>query len=415
MLLGKLLQEGISFAAAALRENRLRTILSLSGITIGIFTIIAVYTAIGSLQKTVQSSIQQLGDQVVYVQKWPWTFGPDYPWRKYAAWPSPDIKELKKIQNNCYSFDAASFIVSTRVNAVKYNKQYVENVTIMGVTNDYDKTQQLKLSEGRYFSLGESHQGNAVAIIGYDISEAFFGFESGIGRKIKLKGRELTVIGVITKTGDNMFGFNPDASIILPYQYAKKFIVVKNANPMISVKAKEGISLDQLSDELMGAMRAIRKLKPKEESNFAINQTSILSNGVNMIFAQLENGGGIIGLFSLLIGGFGIANIMFVSVKERTREIGIQKSLGAKNAFILIQFLFESVLLCLIGGTFGMILVASGTWVSNNFFDIGLEMILSSEDITLGFVISFVIGVVSGFIPAFIAANLDPVEAMRSN
>lgn len=415
MLFGKLLQEGISFATNALKENRLRTILSLSGITIGIFTIIAVYTVIGSLQTTVQSSIQSLGDQVVYIQKWPWAFNADYPWRKYAAWPTPEVKELKKIQDNCYSFEAATFIVSTQVNAVKYNKQYVENVTIMGVTHDYDKTQQLKLSEGRYFSLGESSQGNAVAIIGNDIAKAFFGFESGLGRQIKFKGRTLTVIGVITKTGDNMFGFNPDATIVLPYQYAKKFMAVKKANPMISVKAKDGIDLDDMSDELMGVMRAIRKLGPKDESNFAINQTSILSNGVNMIFAQLETGGGIIGLFSLLIGGFGIANIMFVSVKERTREIGIQKSLGAKNAFILIQFLFESILLCLIGGTFGMVLVASGAWVANNFFDIGLEMILSTNDIILGFVISFIIGVVSGFIPAFIAAQLDPVEAMRSN
>lgn len=415
MLFGKLLQEGVSFATSALKENRLRTILSLSGITIGIFTIIAVYTVIGSLQKTIESSIQSLGDQVVYVQKWPWSFGPDYPWRKYAAWPTPEIKELKKIQENCYSYEAATFIVSSQVNAVKYNKQYVENVTVMGVTHDYDKTQELKLSEGRYFSLGESYQGNAVAIIGYDIAEAFFGFESGIGRQIKLKGRTVTVIGVITKTGDNMFDFNPDATIIFPYQYAKKFMAVKNANPMISVKVKDGVSLDEMSDELMGVMRAIRKLGPKDESNFAINQTSILSNGVNMIFAQLENGGGLIGLFSLLIGGFGIANIMFVSVKERTKEIGIQKSLGAKNAFILIQFLFESILLCLVGGIFGMLLVAGGAWVANNFFDIGLVMILSTDDIILGFMISFVIGVVSGFIPAFVAAQLDPVEAMRAS
>jgi putative ABC transport system permease protein len=225
-------------------------------------------------------------------------------------------------------------------------------------------------------------------------------------------GLNAEVIGVTKKEGNNIFDDSPDDQIIVPVNFARNHTDMRNIQGTIIVKARPGVTLDEMKDELTGIMRAVRKLKPKAEDNFAINQTDIISKGFDQLFGVIAMVGWIIGGFSLLVGGFGIANIMFVSVKERTRIIGIQKSIGAKNYFILLQFLFESIFLALLGGLLGLFIVFIISFTISQVFD--WDLVLTRQNIFLGIFVSAFIGFVSGLIPAWNASRLDPVEAMRS-
>jgi putative ABC transport system permease protein len=267
---------------------------------------------------------------------------------------------------------------------------------------------------GRYFSETESSSGNPVCIIGNTIKEGLFEYEDPIGKQIKVRDSKLTVIGVLKKEGESMIGSNIDAQVLVPINYARNIVDLRSDRfePVILVRAKAGIPNDELIDELTGVMRAIRKLKPIAEDDFALNQTSMLSKQVNSLFDVVGIAGWIIGGFSILVGGFGIANIMFVSVRERTNLIGIQKSLGAKNYFVLLQFLAEAVVLSIIGGLIGLFLIYIGTFIVESLMD--MEIDLTQSNIILGLTISALIGVVSGFVPAYNASQLDPVEAIRS-
>ena len=413
MLFGKILRESFLFAYHALVSNKLRTFLSLLGITIGIFAIISVFTVVDSLEKNVRNSVASLGDNVVFIQKWPWAFGEDYPWWKYLNRPTPQIEEVPEIQHRSDMAEAVTFIVNVN-KTIKYKSNNVENAEITGASHDYNKVKSFELEEGRYFTEGESASGNPYTIIGGDIATDLFGDVSPLGKKIKVFSRDVTVIGVFKKEGSSMMGNSSDNTALLPINFLRNFIDLRGdrIDPFIMVKAKDGIGVDELKFELTGIMRAVRKLKPLADDDFALNETSLLSSGFDSIFMVIGMAGWIIGGFSIIVGGFGIANIMFVSVKERTNLIGIQKSLGAKNYFILIQFLIESIVLCLIGGIIGLLLIFGGTLLVNHFAD--LDVSLSRSNIVLGITISVLIGVISGFIPSYTASQLDPVEAMRS-
>jgi putative ABC transport system permease protein len=251
-------------------------------------------------------------------------------------------------------------------------------------------------------------------ILGRDIKDGLFPNEEAIDKTITVRGRRVTVIGVFTKEGESVIGNSNDNGITMPVNYARKFLDIKSErlNPTIIVKAKDGVTNQELMDELRGNMRSIRRLRPVEEDNFALNETKLLSTQISGLFDAITMAGWIIGGFSILVGGFGIANIMFVSVKERTPIIGIQKSLGAKNYFILIQFLTEAIVLCLVGGILGILLVYIGTFAAAQF---EFELQLTTGNIILGLSVSALIGLISGFIPAFTASRLDPVEAIRAN
>lgn len=413
MLIIRLIKESLRFAMDSLVVNKLRTFLSLLGITIGIFAMISVFTMVDSLERNVRDSIQSLGDNVIYIQKMPWQFDANTPWWDYIRRPHPDLEDFKMVQKLSRKAEAVAMLAGTN-GTLKYKNNSIENITMNGVTYEYIQIWDLKIVKGRYFTELEVRTGRPIAIIGADIAENLFPNEDPVGKEFKFKGRKLNVIGVLQKEGEQMMGGSNDKNVFTPLNFARNFINLNSyqSGSIIMVRAIDGVSNAELIDELTGLMRSIRKLKPTADDNFSLNQLSMLSQAFDGIFSVINVAGFIIGIFSIIVGGFSIANIMFVSVKERTSLIGIQKSLGAKNYFILLQFLFESIFLCLLGGTVGLFLIFLGTLFLR--FGLDFNVVLGWNNITLGILISVVIGIISGIIPAFIASRLDPVEAIRS-
>ncbi len=415
MLYLRLFKESVVMSIGSLIANKLRTSLSLLGITIGIYAIISVFTAVDSLEMNVRESVESLGNDVIFIQKWPWGGGnSEYKWWDYIKRPNPRLKEMALLQKRTKSAEACTFSV-TGHKTIKYRNNNVDNSKIHAVSHNYNKIISFEIINGRYFSEVESVSGKNVSIIGAAIAFNLFGLSNALGKNIKMLGRSFKVIGVIKKEGENIVGDSHDTQAIIPVNSIRKLLDIHSSNiePLIMVKAKEGVSNKQLKEELRGIMRSIRKLKPKAMDNFALNETSIISNRLDSIFDVIGIAGMLIGGFSILVGGFGIANIMFVSVKERTSIIGIQKSLGAKNFFILFQFLFEAVFLCLIGGSIGLLLVFLSTAAANSIIDMTFS--LTYSNILLGVGVSLGIGVISGFAPAYAASKMDPVEAIRAN
>ena len=413
MLFLTLMMESISFAFHALRVNRLRTILSLLGITIGIFAIIAVFTAVDSMERKVRGSLESLGENVVFVQKWPWTFGPDYPWWKYINRPVPKMNDADEILRRSQTAAAAVFNGYVR-KTLYYKTSFVENAQLLATTKGYEHVKSFDVSFGRYMTDMELETGKPVCVIGHGIGDALFGGQDPTGLDLKLYGQKVAIVGQFQREGESMLGNSLDNMVVVPAQFAQKYMDLETdmVTPAIVVKGKDRVGLEELKDELTGILRASRRLAPDADDDFSLNEVSLLSSQTTALFNLLGTVGWIIGAFSILVGGFGIANIMFVSVKERTNQIGIQKALGARNWFILAQFLCESIVLCIIGGIVGLVLVYIGAIFASDAMD--FEFVLTKSNIILGLTISAMIGIVSGFIPSYSASQLDPVDAIRS-
>ncbi|MCU0447838.1 MAG: ABC transporter permease [Microscillaceae bacterium] len=407
--------ESFRFAWQALRSNLLRTTLSLLGVTIGIFAIITVFSIVDALNRSVRSAMSFIGEDVMYIQKFPWRFGdPTYPWWKYMARPTNTINEFKFLEKNLDNAEAVALITGKSQITVKYQSYSYTDTFLNGVSLDYIKITGFEVANGRYFTTAEIDNAREVCLVGDEVANNLFYNTDPVGKIIKVKGRPFAVIGVLKKEGSNIFGESSnDKRVIIPYgAFGKMYrIGFKGVDPLIALKGKKSDpGLFELEGEVTGLMRTKRSLKPFQEDNFALNRTELFTEFLNAIYFSLWIGGMIIGGFSILVGAFGIANIMFVSVKERTNLIGIQKSLGAKNYFILFQFLFEALLLSLVGGLFGLFLV-----YLISFIPLGsLELILSTENTIIGLGISSVVGMLAGVIPAYSAAIMDPVEAIRS-
>ena len=411
MIYLKLIRESYLFAIRELVVNKTRTFLSLLGITIGIFAVISVFTIFDSLEKQLRDSVNSLGSNVLFIQKWPWMTDGNAPWWKYMNRPQPTLADLKIIEKRSQLTESVAFFVHNQ-KTLKNGNNIMEDIEIQGVSHGYNIVMEVQIAKGRYFTPSESANGRQVALIGSDIAENLFPNEDPEGKSFKIGGIKTYVVGVLEKKGEDTFGNSPDKQVIIPLNFTKSFVDLKYSGNIIMVKARDGISNDELRSELTGILRASHSLKPGSDDDFAIIETSIISNSFDQFFGMLAGIGWVIGGFSLLVGGFGIANIMFVSVRERINIIGIQKSLGAKNYFILTQFLFEAVFLSLLGGLFGLILVL----ILSLSVTYGLDwpMMLNESNIILGIAVSSVIGLISGLMPAIQASKLDPVVAMRT-
>ena len=419
LLFVRLFRESFLFAFEALRVNKMRTLLSLLGITIGIFAIISVFTVTDALERKIRTDVQSLGNNVIYVQKWPWVpeGGDDgYPWWKYLNRPLPGFKEMSDLLHRLNSVEAGAYVASIGGQLIKYQNSAVENATILCVSQDYDRIKSFELAEGRYFTESESNSGRPICLLGANVEAALFPNGNALNEQISIKGLKLTIIGTFKKEGKSMVDISADDNVVVPVNFARNLVNLRSdrIDPYIMIKAKDGVVMAEMRDELKGAMRSVRKLSPKEEDDFALNEISLLSGSLDSMFKTIGIAGWIIGGFSILVGGFGIANIMFVSVKERTNIIGIQKSLGSKNYFILLQFLVESVILCIIGGMIGLLIVYGLTMlVSGSFED--FKFVLTTGNILMGVCISATIGIISGFVPAMQASQMNPVDAIRAN
>lgn len=412
----RLVWESLIMAVQAVTTNRLRASLSLLGITIGIFAIIAVYTVVDSLEINIRESVNSLGSDVIYIEKWPWTAeeGQEYPWWKYMNRPLATYDEYEFIQAKSKSTEHSCFL-SAVGRRIEYKNNNIDRADIFGVSNGFQDIRSFELSRGRYFNHIEAKTGRNVVVLGSKIASELFEGADPIGKYIQLMGRKVLVVGVLEKEGKGTFdAFILDEVAILPLQYYMSFVDVRRewANPQIWVQAKKSVSVEELSFEIRQILRGYRRLKPSEEDSFALNQTSLINNQLDQLFAVLKIAGTLIGLFSIIVGGFGIANIMFVSVKERTHIIGVQKALGAKRYFILLQFLFESLMLSLAGGIIGLLIVFLGAAAISLSSDFAIS--LTSQNIMVGIVISSAIGLISGIFPAWQGARMNPVVAINT-
>jgi putative ABC transport system permease protein len=411
----RLFGESIAFAYQALVVNKLRTFLSLLGVTIGIFSIISVFTLVDSLKSGIEESFDILNDDVLFIQQMPW--GPEegdteFKWWEFIRRKQPALKDASNLQKRLTKADAVAFATGTSGVAEYKNSSY-GSAEIAGVSFEYNEVIKLDIAQGRYFTEVESDGGRNTVIIGNEIAETLFGNLNPIGKSIKVKGHKVKVIGVFSKEGTSIIGSPFDKLVLMPVKLITRMVDVRNTDCQILVKSKPGVSNAELKDEIIGQFRAIRKLSIKKKNDFSVNEASMLSALVDGVFAMINAVGFIIGFFAILVGGFSIANIMFVSVKERTNIIGIQKALGAKNSFIMLQFLAESIVLCVFGGIIGLILMSILVLIVNMWSD-SFTLVIFWSNLVIGVVISAVIGLVSGILPAYTASRLNPVDAIRS-
>lgn len=409
----RLLKESFAFAFNALRSNKLRTLLSLLGVTVGIFSIIAVLAAVDSLKKNIVDSLDGMDKNTIYLFKY--SFGPtDVEEWKRDQFPHVKYDEYQYLQKSMADIDKISFNFFTNNQSIKYDDNTVNSIRVKPSTNEFFEIEPFKVDKGRMFNEAESNSGTSVIVIGSEVADGLFKGNEPIGKQIRLYGQRYTVIGVLKKMGQNAFGDSNDVAVFLPVNNLRKLYGDNSTifTPAILIKPKEGVDIEEFKAELTNKMRSFRGLRAGEINSFFVNILSGFTNFIDDIIGKMNLAGWGISIFSLLVGGFGIANIMFVSVKERTNLIGIQKALGAKNRFILFQFLFEAVILAMFGGLIGILLVWLIALVLTNVLD--FEFVLSSFNILLGSSLSVIIGLISGILPAISASKLDPVEAIRT-
>ena len=409
----RLLKESFSFAMNALRNNKLRTLLSLLGVTIGIFSIIAVLAAVDSLDRKITKDLSSLDKNTIYLMKF--SFGPsDIPQWKREQFPNVEYDEYTYMKGAMTNTAQMGYQIFTKRESIKYDSKTVSDVNVVPVSHEFIDIQGLEFEKGRFYNESEANSGATVIVLGDEIAKQLFENFDPIGKNVRLYGKRFTVIGVLKKEGAGLFGDSNDTTVFIPVNFLRQLYGDSNTTltNVIILKPEKGIDMEAYKGEISQKLRSYRGLKSGEIDNFFINVFSGFTDFIDNILGQMNVVGWIISGFSLLVGGFGIANIMFVSVKERTNLIGIQKSLGAKNRFILFQFLFEAIILSVIGGIIGLLLVWIISVVLTKVVD--FEFVLGIGNVLLGTGLAALIGLISGILPAIAASKLDPVEAIRT-
>lgn len=408
----RLLKESFRFAISELANNKLRTFLSILGITIGIFSIIAVLASVDSLKRNVKQNLNSIDNSTIYLTRI--SFGPTtIPQWKRQQFPNVSFDEFNYLKKSMPYTSAIAMQLFVKTENIKFEDKTVTQVNVQPVSYEYFDIQSFKFESGRFYTESESNSGVPVIVLGKEIANSLFGDLNPIGKDIRIYGQRLTVIGVLQKQGSSLFG-SQDEAVYLPTNFVRK--IIGNNNSVVTsliIKPEGTIDDEEYIALLKQNLRNYRGLKVTDDDNFFVSQLAGFTKFIDNITGQMSIIGFIISMFSLLVGGFGIANIMFVSVKERTSLIGIQKSLGAKNRFILLQFLFEAMILAVIGGLIGLLLV----WIASliaSIFSGDFEFVLSIYNMAFGTIIAAAIGLISGILPAITASRLDPVEAIRT-
>jgi putative ABC transport system permease protein len=397
-----------------LKNNKLRSGLSLTGVAFGIFCIISVLATVSSLKDKIQTDINAFGTNTIYVDKWEYTNDADYPWWKFVNRPMPTYQDVKYIKERSSLAENVAFSTNNQTN-LEYGNFELQNVSVIAVSDEYNQIQTIDIAAGRYFTPTEFLQGSATTVIGYENAIQLFGsVDKAIGKIVSFNKHRISIIGVIGKQGHMLGGFDYDHCILLTYYYYASIynVMDQNTDPFIMVKGKPNIPSQALVDELEGVMRQVRRLNPKQDDNFALNDVNLIgTSSINSFFGSVNIGGWLIAGLSLIVGAFGVANIMFVTVRERTGQIGLKKAIGAKSRTILLEFLLESAFLCIIGGFIGLLMVWGLAAILSAVLPFAI--VISAQIILLAFSICVILGILSGIIPATIAARMNPVEAIR--
>lgn len=413
----QILAASFRLAWQELRNNKLRTFLSLFGVTIGIFCIIGVLTTVDSLERNIKEGINSLGSNTIYIDKWDYSGGGDgdYPWWKYVKRPSPKYDEMRFIRAKTDAIENMAFTLQVQGQNVIHEKDMIQNVALYGVTEEFNAIQPFEIQYGRYLTLSDMERGSANGVMGYENAAKLFGSaERALGKTITIKSKKINVVGVIKKQGKSLLvsGWNFDDCVILSYRFFRTIFEERYSNPTIMVQGKPNVTTEAFKDELRGTLRAVHRLSPGTEDDFSLNAVSDFSEAVTSLFSNVKLGGWLIGLLSLVVGAFGIANIMFVTVRERTPIIGLKKAIGAKSRTILSEFLLESAFICFVGGAIGLILVFLMAQLLSG--PLNFNVYISYNILALAVSICIAIGLLAGIIPATIAARMDPVVAIRS-
>lgn len=410
----QIISSGFKMALQELWKNKLRTFLSLFGITIGIFCIIGVLATVNSLEQNIQNEVKSLGSNTIFLDKWDYSGGgSDYPWWKFVKRPSPKFDEVKQIKERASAAKYVAFKIEAHDN-ISFENSVLSGVNIYGVSNEYQYIQPVDVATGRYISDADFEYGNNSTVIGNTIAEKLLGnAETAIGKTVDIRGKKAIVVGVFKKQGKSMIGgWNFDESVVIPYKFARTLMDERRSDPLIMIQGLDNLNSKALKDDLAGVVRAIHKLNPTQEDDFTLNDINDFSAAISQAFSSVNIGGWAIAALSLIVGMFGVANIMFVTVRERTGQIGLKKAIGAKRRVILSEFLLESAFLCIVGGLIGLFLVFVLTQILSGVLH--FPVYISVSNMVLAIIICIIVGVVAGFIPASQAARMDPVVAIRS-
>jgi putative ABC transport system permease protein len=408
----RLVWESVQFAVSSLKGDKFRTLLSLLGVTVGIFLIVLVLSVISGLKKNIEDGMDSLRSNTITVQREPWDIpqGEEWNWWKYAKRPPVDISDYEYILQNSTLCGNLAFFTTAKAD-MNYFREGFSGGDVVCVKGDFGELFSIESFLGRWFSQEELHGGQSVYFLGADVAESLFGEEPPVGKRIKVKGVSGVVIGVAPRQGESMAQiFDVDQSVFVPYGFGER-IFGPGSGGAIVMNPKSDTDQEALAYHTRELMRSHRRLSPAEEDNFSINKMTYLTSAVEDIFRSVNLAGWIIGGFALLIGAFGIANIMFVSVRERMPQIGIQKGLGAPDYIIMTQFLSESAVLSFIGGGFGILIVLIISLILGKNSAVPFD--LNAGIVAKGMLVALLVGILSGIIPAYSAARMEPVKAMN--